>query len=256
MFVCFSKSCEWFFQKASTCYILTNIQPILNFRNWWWTKWSAFAKHAERLRRPNGLLLWRIGSCDLMWFVYVDTRVTGYYMNLYDVLWFSMMVGSLLFKQFKLTSKLKYYIWSHSIFAPGIIQTLESGHCHANGVDLNSTNPLWRGINSQGNAHFVYVILKIHQNHPENQWHLFFLPNFDMKFLPAIFFSQFVDGRWNSTEFIRDPIWSAGLKVQALASASVERRYGCSPEDMTMAGLQNALELRILHGFFLVKILC
>lgn len=32
--------------------------------------------------------------------------------------------------------------------------------------------------------------------------------------------------------------------VQALASASVERRYGCSPEDMTMAGLQNAPTLQ------------
>lgn len=142
---------------------------------------------------------------------------------------------------FKLTSKLKYYIWSQSIFVPGIIQTLESGHCHANGVDLNSTNPLWRGINSQGNVHlcvsswkFIRIIQKT-----------LFFAKFRHEIPTSNIFSQFVDGRWNSIEFIRDPIWSAALKVQALASASVERRYGCSPEDMTMAGLQNALELRI-----------
>lgn len=41
--------------------------------------------------------------------------------------------------------------------------------------------------------------------------------------------------------------WKADIAmqmVQALASASVERRYGCSPEEMTMAGLQNAPTLQ------------
>jgi len=32
--------------------------------------------------------------------------------------------------------------------------------------------------------------------------------------------------------------------VQSLASAAVERRYGVSPEDMTMAGIQNAPTLQ------------
>eukprot|EP00913_Durusdinium_trenchii_P020357 g19123.t1 len=52
--------------------------------------------------------------------------------------------------------------------------------------------------------------------------------------------------------------WKADLAtqmVQALASASVERRYGCSPEDMTMAGLQNAPTLQKNERFFLALLI-